>query len=144
VNPGQKGVFYGLTLAHEKIHLLKALMESVAYEIKYNIEAVRQSDVAVKNIILSGGASQNLPLCQIIADVVQMPVDISSEKEASSIGCFILLKAAMGNNKNYRQIFHSLSSEKEVLEPNADHAAMYEEVYQKYIRLGNLFDQHKL
>lgn len=143
-NPAQKGAFFGLTLAHQKIHLLKALMESVAFEIKLNVEAVKKSGVTINNIILSGGASQNLPLCQIIADVLQTTVDISAEKEASSTGCFILLKAAIDDNKNYKDIFHSLKSKKEVLNPNPDHASIYEKVYQSFIKLGDLFDQNQI
>jgi xylulokinase len=143
-NPGLKGVFYGLSLAHTKLHLLKALMESVAFEIRLNVEAVEQSGIKIRNIILSGGASQNLPLCQIISDVLQMPLDISSEKEASSTGCFILLKAAIENTKNYQEIFQSLKHKKQVIEPDHGNAGIYNHFYQKYKSLGNLFDQNKL
>lgn len=140
-NPAQKGVFYGLTLAHTKVHLLKALMESIAFEIKFNIELARQSDIEIKSIILSGGASQNIPLCQIIADVLQMKVEISSEKEASSIGCFVLVKAALENRHDYKNIFLSVTSENKVILPNKENSQVYQNVYEKYIKLGNFFDQ---
>ena len=143
-NPGQKGVFYGLTLGHGKAHMLKALMESVAFEIKLNVEAVRESGVEINNIILSGGASQNLPLCQIISDVLQMPVEISGETEASSKGCFILLKAAIENNTNYKEIFDSLKAEKQVIEPRSENVEMYQEVYIKFKKLGDLFDEYQI
>ena len=141
-NPCQKGVFYGLGLSHSRLHLLKALMESVAYEIRLNVEAVQRSGIEIRNIILSGGASQNLPLCQIISDVLNMPLEISSEKEASSTGCFILLKAAIENTRDYRGIFHSLRHDRQVIQPESEKSDIYDKLYQKYKALGNLFDQY--
>ena len=143
-NPAQKGVFYGLTLAHHKIHLLKALMESVAYEIRLNIESVRKSGVEIRKIILSGGASRNIPLCQIIADVLQMEVEISSEVEASSKGCYILIKANLENTKDYKSIFELISFQNNLIQPIEENALLYNKIYQKYIKLGDLFDQNKL
>jgi xylulokinase len=143
-NPGQKGVFYGLSLSHTKTHLLKSLMESVAFEIRLNIDSVRRSGIEVNNVILSGGASQNLPLCQIIADMLGMPVEVSSEIEASSRGCFILVKAALEKSSNYRQIFQLMSSEKTVIHPIEGNGPIYNEIYRKYVALGDIFDQHKI
>ncbi|MFH0758464.1 MAG: FGGY-family carbohydrate kinase [Bacteroidota bacterium] len=142
-NPAQKGVFSGLTLAHTKIHLLKALMESVAFEIKLNLDSVRKSGIEIKSIILSGGASQNIPLCQIIADVIQMEIEISSETEASSKGCFILIKAALENNTDYKGIFQSVSSKNKTILPHNTHARIYKQIYKNYIQLGNLFDHNQ-
>ena len=141
-NPSLKGVFYGLTLNHSKTHMLKALMECIGFEIKLNIDAVKKSGIEISNIILSGGASQNLVLCQIIADVLQMPLEVSSEKEASSKGCFILVKAAIEDNHNYEEIFQSLAPEKETLYPKPENDEIYKDAYQKYVKLGNLFDQN--
>lgn len=143
-NPSQKGVFFGLTLAHHRSHLLKAVMESIAFEIKYNIESAERSGIKVSNIILSGGASQNKPLCQIISDVLQMKVDISSETEASSKGCFILTKAALEKRKDFLNIFHSVSTNNVTIHPRSDNAFIYENIYKKYVKLGDIFDQNKL
>ena len=100
-----------------------------------------KSGIKINNIILSGGASQNLPLCQIISDVLQMPLDISAEMEASSKGCFILIKAAIEKNQNYKEVFLSLSPEKEMISPEPGNAAVYDEIYRKYIKLGDLLEQ---
>jgi len=143
-NPLQKGVFYGLTPAHTRLHLLNALMEGVAFEIKYNLEVIRHSGVAIQNLILSGGASQNIPLCNIISDVLQMDVEISRETEASSIGVFILIKSALEKEKNLRSIFKALQSHNEVIYPRSENAQLYEQIYDQYIRLGDLFDKHKI
>lgn len=143
-NPDQKGIFYGLTLSHNKYHLLKALMESVAFEIKMNMDLVKKSGIKINNIILSGGASKNLPLCHIIADVLQMPVEISEETEASSKGCFILLKAAIEGHNNYEEIFHSLRPSKKMIEPRLEFANIYTSMYKKFRKLGDLFDKYKI
>ena len=44
-NPGLKGGFYGLGLHHNRLHMLRSLMESIAFEIKFNIESIRSSGI---------------------------------------------------------------------------------------------------
>jgi xylulokinase len=143
-NPLQKGVFYGLTPAHTRLHLLNALMEGVAFEIKYNLEVIRGSGIDIQSIILSGGASQNIPLCNIISDVVQMDVEISRESEASSRGVFILIKSRLEKERNLRSIYQELQSPNEIIYHRPENAQVYEQLYTKYIRLGDLFDKHTI
>jgi len=136
-NPALKGAFYGLGLHHNRLHLLRAIMESVAYEIKFNIESIQTSGIQMKNVILSGGASVNRPLCQIICDVLQTRVNIFTEAEASSRGIFILLNNVLNKNPwgNYPQ------NNSIAIEPNNEISAVYQEGYARYIELGNTLQQ---
>ena len=53
---------------------------------------MRSSGIKLKKVILSGGASKNRPLCQIISDVLQEKVEVFVEAEASSRGVFLLAR----------------------------------------------------
>ena len=134
-NPDLKGGFYGLGLHHKQVHMLRALMESIAFEIRFNIDSIRASGIPLKKVILSGGASRNRPLCQVIADVLQAEVVVFVEAEASSRGIFLLVKNSMeadvhGNSDVYEPDYLSFS-------PDPSRMETYNDVYRKYLRLGD-------
>ena len=134
-NPDLKGGFYGLGLHHKQVHMLRALMESIAFEIRFNIDSIRASGIILKKVILSGGASRNRPLCRIIADVLQAEVEVFVEAEASSRGVFLLVKNSMeadmpGNSDVYEPEYLSFS-------PDTSRMETYNDIYRKYLRLGD-------
>ncbi len=135
-NPELKGGFYGLGLQHNKLHMLRSLMESIAFEIKFNIESIRSSGILLKKVILSGGASKNRPLCQIISDVLQENVEVFVEAEASSRGVFLLVRRAIMDD-----MVHSpnpaVSPEYISFRPDPGKKEIYDQFYLKYIELGD-------
>ena len=135
-DPGLKGCFYGLGLHHQRPHLLRSLMESIAYEIKFNIESMRSSGITLKKVILSGGASKNRPLCQIISDVLQEKVEVFVEAEASSRGVFLLARNALhlegGQSPPALRTPDYIS-----FTPETGHKDPYEQGYGRYIALGD-------
>ena len=139
-NPALKGGFYGLTLAHQKPHLLKAILESIAFEIKHNLELVEEQGISLQKIVLSGGASRNQPLCQIIADVLQVPVEVFAEAEASSKGAFLLVKSQL-EQKPLTECFAEVNTTLLPFKPNNALAGVYQQHYQKYQQLADLLSQ---
>jgi len=135
-NPEMKGGFYGLGLHHNKLHMLRSLMESIAFEIKFNIESIRSSGILLKKVILSGGASKNTALCQIISDVLQETVDVFLEAEASSRGVFLLARRAilgeMEQSSDPLQTPAYIS-----FTPDPGNKEIYDQIYLKYIALGD-------
>jgi sugar (pentulose or hexulose) kinase len=141
-NPELKGGFYGLGLHHKQVHLLRALMESIAFEIKFNINSIRASGISLKKVILSGGASRNKPLCQIVADVLQSEVDVFVETEASSWGVFLLVKNEIQKDQSGDSDIHI--PEYLSFYPDSSSEGIYEIIYQKYLRLGDHFEKLNL
>ncbi len=136
-NPLLKGGFYGLNLNHDRYHMLRAIMESIAYEIRYNIEIIRDSGISLKKIILSGGASQNDPLCQIIADVLQTRVYVFTETEASSRGIYYLLtESRQGCDKKPG---NTLRKDRDCykLDPDPGNRKVYDQAYRNYLHIGD-------
>ncbi len=137
-DPLAYGGLYGLTLSHTGIHILRALLESIAYEIRFNIESMHKGGASIEKIRLSGGASQNLVLCKIISDVLQIPVEIFKEAEASSWGLFCLVKNNLEPSRGLENIHSTLGFHITRLEPHSDLKDIYDGIYKKYIKLGDL------
>ncbi|MCK5462298.1 MAG: hypothetical protein KAI95_04755, partial [Bacteroidales bacterium] len=135
-NPALKGGFYGLGLHHNKLHMLRSLMESIAFEIKFNIESIRSSGILLKKVILSGGASKNRPLCQIISDVLQENVEVFVEAEASSRGVFLLVRKAIMDEVE-QSSNPAVTPEYISFRPDPGNKEIYDQSYLKYIELGD-------
>jgi sugar (pentulose or hexulose) kinase len=88
--------FYGLQLAHEARHLLRAVMEGVAYSLRVLLDLFDEMGVAVDEVALAGGGASTLGWPQIIADVCQRPVLIFAGSETVTRVLFALCKEHMG------------------------------------------------
>ena len=122
--------------------MLRSLMESIAFEIRFNIESIRSSGISLKKVILSGGASKNRLLCQIICDVLQSEVVVFVEAEASSRGVFLLARNSLLAGTE-REASNLDGPENMLFNPDPDKKATYDSVYEKYIRLGDHLEKLK-
>ncbi len=96
-NPNARGVAWGITLAHKKGHWARAIMESVAYLLRDNVEALRSMGAKISEIRSLGGASKSKLWLQIKADVLGLPVTVTECAEATSLGAAILGAVACGD-----------------------------------------------
>lgn len=83
-NPAARGVFFGVTLKHTKAHFVRAIMESVAYMLKKNLDIVEER-----------GARSKLWL-SIKADVLQKPVRTVASEETACLGAALIAATATG------------------------------------------------
>jgi xylulokinase len=89
-----KGTIFGLDLTTSREEIMKALLEGVAFEIKLNLDILKQSGYEVKELRAIGGGSKSLRHVQLKADVIGMPITILDVTEAGCMGVAMLAKAA--------------------------------------------------
>jgi xylulokinase len=88
-----KGAITGLGLSTTKEEMLKALLEGVAFEIKLNLDILRESGYNVRELRIIGGGARSVRHVQLKADVIGMPVTILDVTEAGCMGVSMLAKA---------------------------------------------------
>lgn len=96
MDPDAKGMFFGLTLAHERGHFLRAVMEGVAYSLRECLDLLRELGVDAETVIASGGGASSPLWCQIQADVFQKLVQVCTVAEQACLGACILAAAGTG------------------------------------------------
>jgi xylulokinase len=94
-NGAARGVFYGLTLAHTRAHLTRALLEGSAYALRDILEAMRGAGLEVRRLTIVGGGAKGALWRQIKADVTGLPVRVPASVETTATGAAIL--AAVGS-----------------------------------------------
>lgn len=92
-----RGLICGLSEASSGVHILRAALESIAYQIRDVFEAM-QHDIGspLKELWVDGGATRNRWLMQFLADLLQRPVVRSLSPEVSALGAAHLAGRALG------------------------------------------------
>jgi glycerol kinase len=73
--PNARGTIFGLTLGHNRGHIIRAFFESIGFQIRAILETVQaEAGVSVSELLVGGGVSASDLACQIQADLLGLPV----------------------------------------------------------------------
>lgn len=90
-NQNAKGTITGLTLDSDKRHLVRAVLESIAYNTKAIVDEMREIGISLNELRVDGGASKNNFLMQFQADMLNAKVKRLSNSEATVLGAIYLV-----------------------------------------------------
>lgn len=126
-----RGAFTGLTLAHGRAHLARALAESLAFTVRDNVELLGQV-VPVRGLRAIGGGSRSEVWLQMIADVTGLPVERPRTHEAACLGAAELAMVSAGRFKTVAEASASLYVAERRFEPQPATAGAYAEAHGRY------------
>ena len=89
-----RAALVGLTASHTRAHIVRAILEGVAFSLRDTFTIFQEMNVPVKNIRLGGGGARSPLWRQIQADVYGHPVEIVEAEEGAAYGAALL--AAVG------------------------------------------------
>jgi sugar (pentulose or hexulose) kinase len=91
-----KGAIVGLSLMSDRHELARSILESLACEVRANLEALEHAGIRVHEIRATGGGARSPLWLQIKADVLGRPIRTLCVRETASLGAAILAGAAVG------------------------------------------------
>lgn len=92
-----RGAFLGITGGVEREHIVRAVLESIAYQVKEVVEAMnRDSDTPIRHLKVDGGVAQNDFLMQFQADVLGIAIERPTIVEATAQGAAFAAGLAVG------------------------------------------------
>jgi xylulokinase len=132
-----RAAFIGLSLAHERGDLMRAVVEGLAYYLRENLERMAQVGPAAEGHMLAiGGANRHPLVLQVKADVCNRPVLAAAVPEAVSVGAALLAGLAIGMFKDEAQAAATVACDFQRYEPGAQRAQMYDRWYNEtYVRM---------
>ncbi|MBM3999054.1 MAG: xylulokinase [Planctomycetes bacterium] len=95
-DPDARGCFVGLTLAHGRGHLARAIMEGVAFAMRDSLEIIREMGVPVHQIRVSGGGAKSALWRRIQADVFGQGVVTINAEQGPAYGVALLASVGAG------------------------------------------------
>lgn len=132
-DPQARGMLAGLTLAHKREHIYRAILESVAYGIRHNVETFRQIGAPVKRVVAVGGGAQSSFWLQIVSDVAGITQVMPEITVGASYGDAFLAGLAAGLLK--RADLGDWVKVRSLVEPRAEQSQAYQPFYEDYLAL---------
>jgi len=128
-----RGTIYNLGLEHKRGHLVRALSEGIAYNLRWIIENF-ESDFGLRlpELRITGGGSQNHHWMQLFADVTKRKIITTNQpKMAGAIGAAMCAFVGSGIAENFSAV-KSIVVENLEFNPNHEHNAVYDRLFLDY------------
>ncbi|WP_426232583.1 FGGY-family carbohydrate kinase [Pararhizobium sp. DWP3-4] len=129
------GSFLGLHGWHDRGDMLKAVLEGIAFNHKIHIDALHDG-FAFKEARLTGGASRNPAFAQMFADILGMPVMVTSTDEAAAFGAALCAGAAVGLFASVQDDPRDLSATGRQYQPDPARSAEFNRRFSLYCRIA--------
>jgi xylulokinase len=134
-DPDARGAFTGLALHHDRGALVRAVLEGVAYGLRDSLELLRELGVAPLAGRASGGGAHSPLWLEIVASVLDLPLERSVVDEGSAYGAALLAGVADGSFASAQEAVAACVRVRETVEPNPDCAQRYVEGYARFREL---------
>lgn len=131
-DPNARGTFFGLTLRHDKRHMVRAVMEGVAFSLRDSMELFRDLAVPIEQVRATGGGSRSLVWCQILADVFGTELVTVNVTEGSAYGAALLAGVGTGVYGSVPEACSATVLIVDRIEPIAEKRAAYDQYYSVY------------
>ena len=145
--PEGRGSIIGFKDFHTRAHVYRALVEGLAFALRSGKERIeRRTKTSISCIRLSGGGAQSDQIVQIVADVLNLPVERFDDCEASGRGAAMVGAAAMGWYPSIATAAEKMVDEAHRISPDPQAAKRYEVLYESqyrplYAKLKSLFER---
>jgi xylulokinase len=127
-----RGGYIGLTMSHNKTHMTRAVMEGVAYHLRWICEAMEKTGFVINSFNGIGGGCNSPVWVQIIADVTGRPLSVvKNHLEAGAVGAALTVAVGLGIHPSMDAVDDLVVIER-IVQPDPAHWHRYEDLYQIY------------
>lgn len=145
LDPDARGVFFGLSAAHNKAHMIRAVLEGVVYSLRDCMEIIRGMGIEASQVRASGGGGRSPIWRQMQADMFKTDICTINSSEGPALGVAILAGVASGVYKDVVSACDEIINVKETQAPDESTSVEYDKYYEifqnLYIHLKNDYKQ---
>jgi xylulokinase len=132
-NEHARGAFLGLTLAHSRAHMTRAILEGSAFALRDIITAMRNAGLTVQRITAVGGGARSALWRQIKADVTGVPIRVPRDIETTAVGAAMVAVLALCLDGDANVVVERfVSYEPAEHEPDPARMRIYQDAYSSY------------
>ena len=143
-NANARGAVVGLNLRHGRAHVARAILESIAFVVRRNVEVLEDLGLEIPQIRALGGGARSRLWKQIEADVTKRQVLTTRQPDAATLGAAILAGVGIGRYARAQEAAEDMVQIDEIFDPRPSNFDLYDEVYaiynQTYEALCPVFD----
>ncbi|MCC2626173.1 MAG: xylB [Burkholderiales bacterium] len=144
-DPFARGNFVGLTLRHNLSHMVRAVLEGVAFSLRDVLDLIKSLGIDPISIMISGGAANSLLWKNIIAEIMGATLYTINSNEGAAFGAAILGAVGAEAWSNVPEACNALVKKNETIIPDKVGIATYKRLYPVYRdiypQLQTIFDK---
>jgi len=130
-----QGVFFGLDYSKTRAHMVRALMEGVAYSLRHNLEIAESVGAHIETLRATGGSANSRLWTQIKADATGKDIEVPESDLATPLGAAILAGVGVGVYRDFDDAVARTVSVKRCQKHNDANRGAYDAGYDIYRKL---------
>ncbi len=134
-DPNARACFVGMTNAHGRGHLARSVMEGVMYSLKESLSIIRELEIPIKEIRVSGGGAKSDLWKQILADGFGQAACTINAEQGPAFGVALLAAVGAGSYKNIEEACKATIRVVEKVPPKKPNSKLYEQAFPIYQQL---------
>ena len=135
LDPNARAALVGLTASHTRAHVIRAILEGVAYSLKDSFTIFEEMKIPVTSIRLGGGGARSPLWRQIQADVYNHEVEIVAAEEGAAYGAAILAGVGASGWNSVEEACAKVVRVAKRVAPNAKDAETMQTAYRTYRKI---------
>ena len=131
-NPNARGTFIGMTMDTSRADMTQAVLEGVAFALRDSFEVAKSLGIKIERTKICGGGAKSPLWKKIIANVLNVKVDVIESEEGPGYGGAMLAAVACGEYASVEEAAAKLVKVIDTVEPTAELVEKYEARYQQF------------
>ena len=127
-----RGAFVGLSLAHTRAHMTRAVLEGVTFALRDSLKILQELGLSPSQLLLTGGGAKSAFLRQLQAEVFGLPVSTVNREEGPAYGAALLAAVGAGAFPDLGSATHATLMRSPSEPPAPATHAMYDGPYRRY------------
>lgn len=131
-NPDARGTFIGMTMDTTRSDMTQAVLEGVAFALRDSLEVARSLGINIERTKICGGGAKSPLWRRMIANIMNLKVDLIESEEGPALGGAMLAAVACGEYASVEDAAAAIVKVTGSLEPEPELVASYEARYQQF------------
>ena len=131
-NPNARGTFIGMTMDTSRADMTQAVLEGVGFALRDSFEVAKSLGIKIERTKICGGGAKSPLWKKMIANILNVKVDVIESEEGPALGGAMLAAVACGEYASVEEAAAKIVKIIDTVEPDAELVAKYEERYQQF------------
>ena len=131
-NPNARGTFIGMTMDTTRADMTQAVLEGVAFALRDSFEVAKSLGIKIERTKICGGGAKSPLWKKMIANILNLKVDVIESEEGPALGGAMLAAVACGEYKNVEEAAAKIVRIVDTVEPEEELVRKYDERYQQF------------
>ncbi|HIY54813.1 MAG TPA: xylulokinase [Candidatus Dorea merdavium] len=134
-DPDARATFIGMTMDTTREDMTQAVLEGVSFGLRDSLEVARSLGLKIERTKICGGGARSPLWKKMIANIMNMKVDVIESEEGPALGGAMLAAVGCGEYPDVETIAAKMVKVVDTVEPDPELVAKYEERYQKFRKI---------